>query len=164
MQNYMSPYEYYMEELEKSKMRNHSALDTNIMPEYMNMMNNPNMHTAHNNEELNSTKGFLKGNMFDKMYYPYKNMKEHNIIPKDKKEELCMKIMQYNFALTDLCFYLDLNPNDENMIKICNTYLNLYDKAVDEYEKSYGAITLDSKNINNKTWTYCTSPWPWEVK
>ena len=71
--------------------------------------------------------------------------------------------MMYNFTLTDLGLYLDNYPNDVNVINLYNNYLNEYYKILNEYERNYGPLTIDSHYLNTSPWTCDNSPWPWEV-
>ena len=73
------------------------------------------------------------------------------------------QIQQYAFALIDLDLYLDVNPNDNNAIKMYNDYLSIKKQIVDKYEKMYGPLTLDSDDLKKSNWLWNRGPWPWEV-
>ena len=74
------------------------------------------------------------------------------------------RVKEYGFALTDLNLYLDTHPEDRNMINTYNQYLQLKNKAVEEYERRYGPLSLNSETLNTYPWAWLTPPWPWEVK
>ena len=136
-----------------------------------NMNNMPNMNgmnnmfntdmTNMNNDLADPKTGFLRGNLFDNLYDPYKNYRYRDLKPSNKREELLFNILKYNFALIELQLYLDTNPKDNNMVNLYSRYLNEKKRLVDEYEKNYGPLTMDGVN-NVSDWTWIKSPWPWE--
>ena len=131
----------------------------NNMPNMMNNMGNMNM-----NNNLDDPKdGFLRGNMFNNLYDPYKNYKYRELKPSNKREELLYNLLMHNFVLVEFQLYLDVNPMDSNIINLYNKYLEQKKKLVDEYEKNYGPLSMDSINMGNNKWNYINSPWPWEV-
>ena len=106
--------------------------------------------------------GFLRGNLFNNLYDPYKNYKYGMLNPTNKKEEILFNILMYKFALKELNLYLDTHPNNTQMINIYNQYLSEEKKLCQEYEKKYGPLTTDSQNLDNNSWDWIKSPWPWE--
>lgn len=113
-------------------------------------------------KKLNSVEeGFTKGNMFTNLYEPYKNYKSYKVIPCDKKEELLLEIMALSFAINDLNLYLDLHPNDENML--CK-FKDLVERSCQkemEYVKTYGPLELIDSD-STKKFEWIDNPWPWE--
>ena len=108
---------------------------------------------------LSPKDGFLKGNMFNNLYSKYKNYPINDLNIQNKREELLYNYMMYNFTLTDLGLYLDNYPNDVNVINLYNNYLNEYYKILNEYERNYGPLTIDSHYLNTSPWTWDNSPW-----
>lgn len=106
--------------------------------------------------------GFLRGNLFNNLYDPYKNYKYRELTPTNKREELLFNILKFKFALTELNLYLDLHPMDSEMIGLYNKYLMEMKKLWDEYEKSFGPLTIDSVNMSGNNWKWIDQPWPWE--
>ena len=105
--------------------------------------------------------GFLRGNMFADEYKPYKNYTYKRIIPKTKKEELIVEIMELSFAINDLNLYLDLNPHDTKMLEVFN---NLVEKSCQkemEYVKNYGSLEVIDNNSSD-SFKWIKNPWPWE--
>ena len=108
--------------------------DYNYMLDYYQNMNNYNNFNDFNNNnflfpnayptnepiKLDSEKGFMRGNMFDDLYDQYKNYIPVEIVSNNNRQALLEKVMQYNFAITDLNLYLDNYPNDANVINIFN--------------------------------------------
>lgn len=126
--------------------------------------NYPNMYENNTpTYKLNSKTGYIRGNMFENLYNPYKNYKPQEITTNNEKETLLNKVRQYRFAMIDLNLYLDNYPNDTNVIKIFNNYQNLEKQACYQYESKYGPLTIDDMPNNVNTWIWDNSPWPWEV-
>lgn len=103
-----------------------------------------------------------RGNLFNNLYTPYKNYQYNKLNPTNKREELLFNVLMYNFILTELNLYLDIYPQDKNMINLYNQYLEEKKKAYFEYTKFFGPLTLDDPS-NNNNWSWLSSPWPWEV-
>jgi len=142
---------------------------------FMNQMNNknsqmnmPNMPIINNMNNQNNNladpkTAFLRGNLFNNLYDPYKDYKYRELKPNNQKEELLYNILKHNFVLTELDLYLDVNPFDRNMISTYNKYLNDKKRLCDMYEQTYGPLTLDGINVGNNDWNWLQGPWPWEV-
>lgn len=102
-----------------------------------------------------------RGNFFNNLYDPYKNYKYNNLTATNKREELLLNVLRYDFVLTELNLYLDIYPKDRNMINLYNQYLEEKKRACFEYTKNFGPLTLDDQS-NNNSWSWLQSPWPWE--
>ena len=114
-------------------------------------------------EKLVSTKeGFLRGNMFAELYDPYKDMTYLLLKPKNERESLMYKIMEYDFAINDLNLYLDLNPENNNMYEKFKMYIKKCMELKDEYSKKYGPLTIEQVDSSMYKWE--DNPWPWEDK
>jgi len=119
-----------------------------------------NLPIENKNKLTSVDNGFAKGNMFEDLYDPYKNYQVLKPMPKTEKDELLLEIMALSFAINDLNLYLDLNPNDEEVLK---KYRMLVEKSCQkemEYIKKYGPLeVIDDDNKNSFTWV--KNPWPW---
>ena len=125
--------------------------------------NDMNIDINMNNTNLADPKeGFLRGNLFNNLYEPYKNYKYKILNPTNKKEELLFNILMYKFALKELNLYLDNYPTNNQMLNLYKKYLTEEKKLCDQYEKTYGPLTTDSLNHDNNSWKWIKSPWPWE--
>ena len=102
-----------------------------------------------------------RGNLFNNLYEPYKNYKYNNLTATNKREELLLNVLRYDFVLTELNLYLDIYPKDRNMINLYNQYLEEKKSACFEYTENFGPLTLDDQS-NNNSWSWLQSPWPWE--
>ncbi len=132
--------------------------------DWYNEFNNNYMNNIYNqNNDLSDPKTALdRGNLFNNSYEPYKNYKYKTLRPSNSKEELLYNILMHNFVLTELNLYLDLNPNNSNMLNIYNKYLNNKRELVSEYEKKFGPLTIDASTVAMSNWNWLSSPWPWE--
>ena len=114
--------------------------------------------------EINAYKGFVRGNLFDNLYDPYRNFQSLPITPMSERELALAKVQQYAFAMIDLNLYLDVNPNDTEAIKLFNNYRMLHDQATKEFESAYGPLMINSDATNMSPWVWINGPWPWEVQ
>lgn len=78
---------------------------------------------------------------------------------KENKVSLMKKIMEYKFYLNDLNLYLDTHNNDKRALALHNDYVQKLDDAVEEYEKKYGPLTVDTIM---KSWDWAKNLWPWQ--
>ena len=126
---------------------------------------NPNMYNnqmAKNSELTDPYQGFIRGNSFQNLYSKYKNYNPMELNPKNEREALLYQLLQYKFALTDLNLYLDVNPNDQQMLSIFQKYLTISKQIKEKYERMYGPLTISDINPNITNWSWKNSPWPWE--
>lgn len=129
---------------------------------YKQFDNKFNVSNTMNNNNIDPKEGFLRGNLFDKLYKPYKNYKYGNLSSSNKKEELLYNILMYKFALIELDLHLDIYPNDTTMLNLYKNYQNEEKRLFDEFEKNYGPLTLGSEYLGNNNWKWINGPWPWE--
>ena len=127
-----------------------------------NEMNNSfqNMNSDSNLNLYSSKEGFLRGNMFRNEYKPYKNLTFVNIKPKSDREAKMFNVMQYEFAITDMNLYLDLNPNDTKAVSLLKELIRAEKDAKEEYERSFGPLEVCNTKGNNFDWI--KGPWSWE--
>ena len=132
---------------------------------FSDMMNN-NMNTSNMGKAnlADPKEGFVRGNLFDDLYDPYKNYKYRDLRPSNKREELLFELLKYKFGMKELNLYLDTHPYDTNMINLFNMYAKEEKRICNEYEKNYGPLTLDSMYLDGNNWKWNNSPWPWESK
>lgn len=105
--------------------------------------------------------GYNRGNMFNRVYDPYKNYRYPKLMPKNQREELLTDIMALSFAINDLGLYLDLHPEDKEMLAKFHDYVEKSCQKEMEYVKTYGPLELiDSKSETKFNWI--DNPWPWD--
>ena len=79
------------------------------------------------------------------------------------KEKAMKRVQAYSFALVEATLYLDGHPTDKRAIKYYNDMKAEYERAVEEYEKDHGPLTLGSNHTTeNNTWQWVNHPWPWQ--
>ena len=111
-------------------------------------------------KESNDEILFLKGNMFENEYKPYKNYTYIKPKIKNEKERLLYQIMMEAFKVNDYNLYLDLNPDDQNYLTKLKESAKSLEEKEKEYEKKYGPLMVFETNANTFDWI--KSPWPWE--
>lgn len=121
--------------------------------------NNMNM----NNQNLfNPKEGFIKGNMFSNLYSEYKNYKPKELVVRTEQERMLYEIDSISFAAHDLNLYLDLHPEDQSMVTLFNDYRKKLEELTKTYESMYGPLSVNSNEMENKTFSWVNTPWPWE--
>lgn len=116
-------------------------------------------NTVNDNLLTNPNTGFIRGNMFNNLYKPYRNYSINDYRPKTEKERLMYEIQKHSFVLNDLVLYLDVNPNDQTVLKKFNEYKDAYQRLVNEYEKAYYPLTLNSNELTSTPWQWLNN-WP----
>lgn len=115
---------------------------------------------TNNNTIYNADEGFNKGNMFKNIYSKYKDY-VYKIDINNEKDNLLYNIQKYTFVLKDLILFLDLNPNNKEMLQEYNNNLQLLKEYTNKYETKYGEISAYTlKNVSQ--WNYSKNPWPWD--
>lgn len=147
-----------------------------------NNMNNPfnnlydnmydNMTTSKKNKNISKNEntntlydpynGLIRGNLFKNLYDPYKKEEPYEIKPMNEQAELLTSIDALDFAMIDLNLFLDVNPNNQEAIKLFNQYREQKERLTKEYENKFGPITLDSDSLNSYPWAWNDMPWPWD--
>lgn len=121
--------------------------------------NNMNM----NNQNLyNPKEGFIKGNMFTNLYSEYKNYKPQMLNPKSEQERMLYELDSISFAMHELNLYLDMHPEDQSMVTLFNDYRRNLEELTKNYESMYGPLTVNSNEMENKTFSWVNTTWPWE--
>lgn len=131
--------------------------------------NTPNFNTninQNNNMQANTLfgpyEGYTKGNMFRNLYEQYRNYTPAAITPRSEQEQALLNLNQMQFAMHDLNLYLDVFPDDRNMMNQFITFRNNYNRLLEEYENNYGAININSSSLNNTPFGWVIEQWPWD--
>ena len=115
------------------------------------------------NNIFGAYEGYLKGNMFKDLYEQYKDYKPATIKLTSEKEQDLFNLNQIGFALHDLNLYLDVNPEDRQILSLFNQYKDLYNELFTQFENKYGSLCVN--NVNNQIpFEWENSSFPWEVK
>lgn len=107
--------------------------------------------------------GFIRGNMYPNLYNSYK-VNPIDIKPANKQAELLTYLDSLCFALIDINLYLDVYPEDRDMINLFNQYRKELNRIENEYQSQYGPITTSSNANEKYPFIWINSPWPWEGK
>lgn len=114
-----------------------------------------------NNNLYEPYQGFIRGNMFRYLYDNYEKI--YDVKPINEQAELLTYLDMFDFACIDLGLYLDIYPNDEQILQLYNQLNNEKSKVLNKYEENYGPISLGSGTLNVIPWAWDDYPWPWEV-
>ena len=111
---------------------------------------------------LSPMDGFLRGNMFQDEYEPYKNLTYFKLNPSNDKERLLYQVMAYSFAINDLNLYLDLHPDNKGMLDLFKKYVKEEKELCKEYVNKYGPLEVNE--VMGHKFDWINSPWPWETR
>ena len=111
---------------------------------------------------LSPMDGFLRGNMFQDEYEPYKNLTYFKLNPSNDKERLLYQVMAYSFAINDLNLYLDLHPDNKGMLDLFKKYVKEEKELCKEYVNKYGPLEVNE--VMGQKFDWINSPWPWEMR
>ena len=106
--------------------------------------------------------GFIRGNMYKDLFDPYKIKEPYEIRPMNEQAEMLTYIDALCFACTDLNLYLDVFPNNKQMINLYNKYNGQKNELMNKYQEKFGPLTLDSSSLNTFPWGWNERPWPWD--
>ena len=93
------------------------------------------------------------GNAFKNQYDSYKNYEPHVSIAKNKKEEILLRIMQYNLLIHDLNLHLDIYPKDKDVYMLFKKYSDQYLELIKEYQDMYSPLFVNESKFEEQfTW------------
>lgn len=135
--------------------------------DYYNYVNNNYNEPMYTKDENPSSlydpyNGFIRGNMFPSLYNGYKLEKPLDITPMNDKESLMLYVDAIGFAAHDINLYLDIYPNDKDMIELFNQYRMECNKLKEEYQNKFGPLLVNSNATDKVPWSWDDRPWPWE--
>lgn len=113
-----------------------------------------------NNNLFEPYQGFIRGNMFQNLYSQYGKI--YDVKPLNEQAEMLTYIDSLDFSCIDLGLYLDVFPENQQIIKLYNQLRQEKKKIIQQYEESYGPLTLNSNTLNTMPWAWIICPWPWE--
>ena len=111
-----------------------------------------------NDSNLSKAK-FLRGNMFDNEFVSFEGI--GYVMPKisSDKDKLLFDIMKSSFAINDYNLYLDLHPNDHDILYKYQNEVKKCKELSDQYTRLYGPLTLKDSEYNTVKWSECSFPW-----
>lgn len=83
--------------------------------------------------------------------------------PVMSRAQLLNYINEVSFAKDDILLYLDTHPCDCEALEYCRKHVEMRNKALKEYAKHYGPLTIDTTDdAASESWEWVMQPWPWE--
>lgn len=80
----------------------------------------------------------------------------------NNKERLLHEIDMFSFFVVDMLEYMDTHPYDHKAMEHLKHYARLKDKAMKEYAKMYGPLSVSAAaDIDSNEWKWATEPMPW---
>lgn len=128
--------------------------------DYLSMLFNNDKYNYAVNNFKDTNEKFYRGNMFDNEFVPYKNMTFIKPKLKTKREKVLEKLMEVTFAIIDYNLYLDVNPEDKDILDLYNSKCKELETLKEEYEKVYGPLCMMKGGYDTYKWI--NSPWPWD--
>lgn len=107
---------------------------------------------------------FILGNAFKDIYDPFKNYKPTKLIPNNEQAEMLLNVGQLCFIVHELNLYLDVNPDDKNILSMFNNYNKMANEAIKKYESKYGPLVLSNILEDSNSFSWEETSWPWEDK
>ncbi len=166
----INDYTYGMDDILYRTFMIPAVMPNNKSNTQMNIVNKTNPNASFNNQNmmnktnkfLSPKEGFLRGNMENGTYIPYKNMTYLKPRISNQRQSDLYKLQEIAFAAHDINLYLDTHPNDTDAIRLYNEYNKQEQMLNDDYERKYGPVDLsDSQGLSMTPWAWIESPWPW---
>lgn len=111
-----------------------------------------------NPQQYQPAKGLIRGTMFPGLDLPFMGMVNN----KEKTKTLKHQLQSLSFAMTELGMYLDTHKSDKEALTLFNSYKELYDELMAEFENKYGPLTqAEAGRDGMYSWT--ENPWPWDI-
>ncbi|WP_019120536.1 spore coat protein CotJB [Brevibacillus massiliensis] len=82
-------------------------------------------------------------------------MGQHNVLH---------RLQQVQFALIELQFYLDMNPDDQRAVQQYNCLSDELHHLKHEYEAACGPLMQFGFSNSPNRWVWTSTPWPWEIE
>lgn len=110
-----------------------------------------------NPERYTAGKGLIRGTLFPGLDLPYLGMVNNT----EKGDEGLAELQALGFAINELALYLDTHEEDTEAAELYQSYVELYEKGLDRYQKTHGPLRrMDA--VRNGRYVWAKGPWPWE--
>lgn len=133
----------------------------NFNDQWMTSLNLNSNNKNNTNDLYNPYEGFIRGNLYKNLYDSYKIEKPYEIKLMNEQAAMLTDIDALCFACIDLNLYLDVFPNDKQIIDLYNKYNLRKNELTKEYENKFGPLLLSSESLNKYPWAWNNLPWPW---
>lgn len=110
----------------------------------------------------NMEEAFKRGNLFPELYTPYKNYRPRDVKALDEKSRLLLEIDKYSFVAHEMNLYLDIHPNNSDMLQLFNKFRNKVNELTNQYENKYGPLTINSNSLEANPFLWETTLFPFE--
>ena len=100
---------------------------------------------------------FVRGTLFSGLDLPFMGMVNSQM----KTETLLNRLQTLSFALTELGLYLDTHGSDKDAVALFQSYRDMYDELVAQYESQYGPLTM-MQAADGESFDWTNNPWPWD--
>lgn len=78
-----------------------------------------------------------------------------------EKQKAMDKIRRCAFAVDEARLFLDTHPMNKEAMEFYQKHLELYNKAVADFENRFAPVSA-SGAVRNGKWAWATTAWPWE--
>ena len=110
-----------------------------------------------NPERYTARKGLIRGTLFPGLDLPFLGMVNNE----EKGDQGLAELQALGFAINELALYLDTHEEDMEAAELYQSYVELYQKGLAEYQKTHGPLRrMDAVRDGRYVWT--KGPWPWE--
>jgi spore coat protein JB len=79
-----------------------------------------------------------------------------------ERDSMLYEIQLLTTTLINYNLYLDVFPTNQEALMYFNQYQNELKTLVNEYERRYHPLSLDSDALRQSPWRWLEGPWPWE--
>ncbi len=80
----------------------------------------------------------------------------------NEQQSLMKQLQIENFTLIETALFLDSHPDDRQALDYYEEHLSTYGQLVDQYEATWGPLTICSNYFDS--WKWVEGPWPWELE
>lgn len=102
-------------------------------------------------------KALIRGTLFPGLDLPYLGM----VNTKEKGDSGLAELQALAFAMNELALYLDTHKEDADAAALLQSYSELYQKGVMEYQKRCGTL-YQMFAAQDGSYQWVNGPWPWE--
>ena len=146
---------------------NYNRMNYNEFMNSLGIDNNMNVNLVQNNLNNNNKifgpyEGYLKGNLFKNMYDEYKDYQPSKLVPNSEEAEALLNLNQVHFAMHEANLLLDVYPDDNNILSDYIRFRDNYNELLDNYQKKYEALNVNSDSLNQIPFGWEDDTWPWD--
>ena len=110
-----------------------------------------------NPQRYNQKDALAVGTLFPGLHLPF--FKETQRRMQCNNTALC-ELMALDFAIDELGLFLTTHPDDQEVLKLYWSYIQLAKEGREKYQKLYGPLMQTDITEDGYRWLY--DPWPWD--